>query len=254
MRLLNARSKKIQRLQNALKRESYPRLQMALLVSITGAIGFIASYALLSGGLSVMWIRYLAAFGIAYLVFLGLLWLWIHLSTKDHTGVDLFQLVPTSGSGDKSASVFYGKGGSFDGGGASGNFDNAAVPPSPISLDSDSGTIIGDTVGATFEAEELAIPLIAILFLIGLLLSSLWVIYTAPLLFAELLVDGVLAVNLYRRLRRPQSCHWLETAIKRTAIPFALTAVVLACTGAGLQHYVPEARTMAEALFQLRVH
>ena len=66
-----------------------------------------------------------------------------------------------------------------------------------------------------------------ILFVAALLLSSLWVVYSAPVLFAELLVDGVLAASLYRRLRGLESQHWLETALKRTVWPFVVTCLFL---------------------------
>jgi hypothetical protein len=71
----------------------------------------------------------------------------------------------------------------------------------------------------------------------------------APALFAELLFDGVLSVVLYRHLRGdPQ--HWLQTAVKRTALPFALTALFLALVGAGLSAYAPGARTLGDAIHQ----
>lgn len=74
------------------------------------------------------------------------------------------------------------------------------------------------------------------------------VVYSAPLLFAELLVDGVLTVGLYRRLRGMESQHWLETAIKRTAWPFAITAVLVFASGWGMQKYAPEAHTIGQVM------
>jgi hypothetical protein len=246
MRSLNLRSVYINRLREKLNREGYPRLQMALLVSITGVSGFIASYLLLQTGMSVMWTRYLAAFGVAYLIFLGLLWLWMRTSASDYA--DGPDFTPTSGWSAKADPIYCGKGGSFDGGGASGNFEIEGSS-NFAQLDSSGDTLIGDSVSAACEADEFAIPIVAILFLAGLILSSLWVVYAAPLLFAELLIDGALAASLYRRLRGLESRHWLETAVRRTAAPFLLTAIMLVCFGAGLQHHAPDAQTMAQALF-----
>jgi hypothetical protein len=47
--------------------------------------------------------------------------------------------------------------------------------------------------GGAFDADELAIPLIALVLAIGLALASLYVVYMAPVLFAERLFDGVLS-------------------------------------------------------------
>lgn len=240
------RSREIHKLRSKLEQHGYPRLQMALLVSITGASGFIASYVLLSNGLLTMWLRYLLAFGIAYLVFLGLLWLWLRTSASAYDGIESAIPVPDSiATPGTSHSAFSGQGGNFDGGGASGNFDSSLTASS---LDNSDNTIFKDAAGVAGDADELAIPIFALLFLAGLILSSLWVIYMAPLLFAELLLDGVLAASLYKRLRGLEPRHWLETALRRTALPFGITAIVLVCAGLGLQHYAPDAHTLSQAL------
>ena len=94
----------------------------------------------------------------------------------------------------------------------------------------------------------MAIPLLAIGLAIGLAFASLYVVYLAPALFAELLFDGVLSYTLYRRLRNTDSSHWLSTAFRRTVLPFALTAVFVALVGAGLAAYAPGAQTLGQAL------
>jgi hypothetical protein len=109
---------------------------------------------------------------------------------------------------------------------------------------------VGDALGAVAEAEELAVPLavvvVALAVVAALLLSSLLLVWSAPVLFAELLVDGVLAAGLYRRLRRAPGRHWLETALRRTWLPFLLTAVLAALAGWGLAVYAPGATTLGE--------
>jgi hypothetical protein len=81
-----------------------------------------------------------------------------------------------------------------------------------------------------------------------LALASLYVIYLAPTLFAELLFDGVLSYTLYRRLRKADSTHWLVTAISRTALPFAATAFFLMVIGAAMTSHAPGARSIGEFL------
>ena len=67
---------------------------MLLLVAITGVSGSVASYLLLlRAGLTEMWVRYLAAFAVTYLVFLVLLWLWMRTRAEDYADVSgLFAL------------------------------------------------------------------------------------------------------------------------------------------------------------------
>lgn len=226
----------VQRMRARLLREGFPRIQMFILVSLTGLAGFGASVAMLSGGVDSMALRYMLAMGIAYIVFLLLLWLWLHTSAADYLDV------PASGgsdAGSASGAQFSGGGGSFDGGGASGNVDFgtddsglAAFAEKPLEL-------IG-------EAEEAAIPLAVILLALGIALSSLFVIWSAPILFAEILVDALLAAGLYRRLRVMDPRHWMYTALKRTLVPFVLTTLVAGGAGWAMQAYAPDARSLGE--------
>lgn len=229
-----------------LLRESFPRVQMFILVTLTGLAGFAASAAMLVGGIETMALRYSLAMGIAYLVFLLLLWIWLRSSASDY-----LDLVPTDvgggtpdGASDLPAALrddFAGGGGSFDGGGASANVDFGA----------DGGaveTIVDKPLKAIGYADEGAIPLAVALLALGILLSSLFVVWTAPVLFAEILVDALLAAGLYRRLRGLERRHWMVAAVKRTVIPFVLTTVLVAGAGWGMQAYVPEARSIGEVL------
>jgi len=64
----------------------------------------------------------------------------------------------------------------------------------------------------------------------------------------------VLSASLYRRLRELQTRHWSESAVRRTALPFAITALSLAAMGYGLQVYAPQAHTIGEVLQHYRTH
>ena len=230
----------VARLRDRLERQGFPRLQMLLLVSLTGAAGFLASFTLLRLGLTEMWLRYLVAVSFAYLAFLGLLWVWLRTRSEDYDLLDIPDVSGASTGGGNGDDDFSGGEGEFGGGGASGSFDSPQ----------------GDTVGNAFEsvgdavsgADELALPLVVILFVGALLLSSLWIVYSAPILFAELLVDGVLAASLYRRLRGLESQHWLETALKRTVWPFVVTGLLVSAIGWGMQVYAPGAHSIGEVM------
>jgi len=98
------------------------------------------------------------------------------------------------------------------------------------------------------DADELAIPLLVIVFAAGLALASLYVVYVAPMLFAELLVDGALSYALYRRIKATDSPHWVESAVRRTALPFVLTAVFVSATGAAMAAYAPGAHSIGQVV------
>jgi hypothetical protein len=239
------RHKQIQKIRSDLERDSFPRLQMFLLVTLTGASGFVASYTFLHVGLVEMWLRYLASIGVAYLMFLVFLWLWLRTRAEDYSDIpDVSNAIPPGS--DSTGGYYSGKGGDFGGGGASGSFDGPTEDVSPMG---DAGGSVGDALGTVAEAEEFAIPLALLILIAAMFFSSLFMVYSAPTLFAELLVDGVLSASLYRRLRGIETRHWLETAIGRTAWPFILTAAIVSASGWGMTLYAPGAHSIGDVVF-----
>lgn len=243
-RLHLTRSHAILRIRRRLEQDGFPRIQMSLIVGLTGAAGLLFSFVLLQLGVTHMALRYPLALLLAYGVFLVLLWLWLRTKAEDYVDMpDLSGLVP-NGSGSCAPS-FEGGGGHFGGGGASGSFDGPAsfAPVEPDSSPlSEAASAVGD------GADELAIPLLVIAFALGLALASLYVVYAAPILFAELLVDGALSYALYRRIKAADSPHWLESAVRRTALPFVLTGVFVAATGAAMAAYAPGAQSIGQVM------
>lgn len=240
-----SRTKAIRRVEAHLKTSSFPRLQMMLLVAITGGIGLLSSYALLHAGLDSMTFRYPLALAIAYLFFLFLLWLWLRTQAKDYLDVpDLSGLSsPHSSTADNFASC---EGGDFGGGGATGSFDVASTD---ISEATDGPMkAVGDVAASVGEAEEFAIPLMVILLAIGLAIASLYVVYIAPILFAEVLVDGLLSYALFRHLRSEDRPLWLNSAVRHTWLPFTITAVFLMVVGMAMSIYAPEARSIGQVI------
>jgi hypothetical protein len=227
-----------------LLREGFPRIQMFILVTLTGFAGFGASAGLLAAGIDAMALRYMLAVGVAYIVFLLLLWLWLRTSAADY-----IDLPSSGGSGSDAAACrtsgssedFAGAGGGFDGGGASANVDFGAGDSSIQTLAEGPLEVIG-------QADEAAIPLAVLLLALGIVLSSLFVVWSAPILFAEILVDALLAAGLYRRLRILNPRHWMVAALRHTVIPFILTTLVLGGAGWGMQAYAPEARSLGDVL------
>jgi hypothetical protein len=233
---------------------------MTLIAALTGAFGLLSSFVMLRQGLDSMAMRYPLAVVLAYAMFLFLIWLWLRTHRDDYT--DVPDLSPSSGSGSGSCSssagdagvpIRSGGGGDFGGGGASARFDGGGGG-SPVADRPGLGSELGDAAGAMADADELAIPLLAIALAVGLAFASLYVIYIAPTLLAEVLVDGALSYVLYRHVRGDDPAHWLATAVRRTALPFLATAIFLALAGAGLSVYAPGARSIGEVVGSRSYH
>ncbi len=77
-------------------------------------------------------------------------------------------------------------------------------------------------------------------------------VYSAPVFLAELLVDGMLAATLYRRLRGVESRHWLETAVRRTLGPVIAVAALAAVSRWAMARYVPGAQSIGDVLFHAK--
>lgn len=260
-RRLPSRAQAVGRLRVWLLRHGYPRLEMLLIVMLTGGSGLVASFVLVHGGLLHMGWRYLAALATAYAMFMALLWLWLRWRADD-CGDPGLDLLPDALPGDHGGSCHpslelpeaaVGHGGEFGGGGASASFD--AAPGEAISDSGPVGELVEGASGV-LDADEAAIPLVVILALLAifaaLLAATVWMVWSAPLFFAELLLDGVLMGGLYRRLKRLESQHWVEVALRRTALPYAGVVVLVAGSGFLLQGLYPEAHTLGQVLAQAR--
>lgn len=233
-----------------LERDSFPRLHMAALMLLTTGVGWLASSVLLARGWEEMWVRYPVALGIAYCAFLLFLWLWLHRRDLDAPDV-LGDAVPSGHScGGGSSSGFHGGGGQSGGGGASGSWDSPSVGGTDGGVGSalaDSG--VGEAIGA---ADELAVPLVvlvaAVALVLGLAFASVYVVYTAPALLAEITVDAALSYTLVRRLKHGQQRAWLGTAIARTWWAAAATALFVGAIGAILAIWAPDTTSLAAAI------
>jgi hypothetical protein len=202
---------------------------------------------MLQAGLTAMGQRYFCAMVLAYAAFFLMLWLWLR------TRGDVPDFFPGGGN---SAGVpeFRGAGGAFDGGGASGDYevisgaaDLADGASSAVGVGDAAGGV-GEAAGAAGDAAAPLAVLAVVALAAGIVFSSVFVIYTAPVLFAELLVDGVLAAGLYRGLRGVDQRHWMESALRRTVVPFLLTTLFVTSVGWGMGRYAPEAHSVGDVL------
>jgi len=220
------RSYAIKRAEQYLLRKDVPRLQMLMIVTATGAAGFLFSFALLHLGVETMWIRYPVAVAMAYSVFLLLLRLWLAYQSAILAG---------------------------DRGGGGGVADLLDIPVDQIAdgllqLGTDQAGDIGSGAGIAdiFDLDEIVFLIVAVVAIIGALAASLYIVYMAPALFAEVLVDGFVVSCLYRRLRKGEPRHWIYGAVRRTWIPALVTVLLLGLAGYAMQTLAPTANSIGD--------
>jgi len=231
-------------------RRASPRLHMAVLVCVTALTGFATSYLLLHAGLTAMALRYPLALGVAYVVFLGLVRLWLRrfrlrsrggdggldLEVVDLPIRDLFTPDP------EPEPQYVRRGGSSSGqedAGASWGDDPTSFAPGDVASSPGGGSSGG---GWGLDLDDGALWFIPIA-VVGAIAFGVvaYVVMLAPTLFAELLLDVGLAAGLYRRLVRIERRSWLTTAIRSTMIPACFAAALLGAAGAFMQSVAPDA-------------
>ena len=269
-------ARRVERVRRLLVRRGRPRIEMSLILAATGAAGFVASFAMLHLGLSLMWLRYGLAVLFAYAVFLMLLRIWLYLHSREPKGDVsdyLLDLVPEDfrvpSHATEAAADTFGGGADFGGGGPGGTWDggvsagmqHVAAPcdtggASVGSVSSGGGGGGGSGGGALsgldiFDAdsEGCVFFLLALALVVAGTLAALYVVYAAPLLLAEILVEGVLLSGLYRGMKsaRRGGGDWLGAAVRRTWLAVLLTLVTFSAAGYFLQRAAPRARSIGEA-------
>ena len=242
--MYQTRERRIEIIKRRLLRKSMPRFQVSLILLLTGLAGFLASFSLLHLNVFRMWLRYPIAILIAYCVFLLLLrlWLWLHgrhlKADLDPSALDFIPSVQSRSGGN----FHFGGGGDFGGGGAGGSWGESVASSSAAS----SSSSASHGIGFDLDLEEGWLLVIALIALVGGLIASLYIVYIAPALLAEILVDGVLVVGLYRRVKRIEQRHWLRAAVRRTLFPALLVAMLFTAAGYAMQKAVPEAHSIGD--------
>ena len=246
------RERRIESLERRLLRNSYPRLHASLILLLTGLTGFLASFVLLQLGMVSMWLRYPIAILVAYCTFLLLLRVWLWLSRPsdwEEVVVDVvdttLEVTDSTGSVDSG----FGGAGDFGGGGAGGEWVQGNL--SVTSTETVSTFTATPSSGSTgwsfdFDLEDGWIIVVAIVALIGAAIATFYVVYIAPALLAEILLDGVLLAGLYKRVKTIEHRHWLRGALRRTVLPAILVAVFFSVAGFAMQAVSPGVRSVGE--------
>ena len=268
--------RRVERVRRLLLRRSLPRVLMSLILAATGAAGFVASFLMLHLGVSRMWLRYALAVLFAYAVFIVLLRVWLFLQGRDVRAGASGPELDTAATGTEivfdvagrplPAPDTFGGGGDFGGAGAGGSWgEGISDGLQNASTAYDAGGVAAGGGGGgrggggllsgldIFDAdsEGCVFFLLALALIVAGVCASLYVVYAAPLLLAEILVEGVLLSGLYRGMKRARrgggGGDWLGATLRRTWLPVLLTLLTFAAAGYLLQRAAPRARSIGEA-------
>lgn len=237
------------RLRRALLRRGLPRLQMSLIVVATGLLGFGASVGLLAAGMVSMPLRYGLSVAIAYAVFLLLVRLWAAYQRRsfvdDLPDVDIpVPDIALGGGRDDAVDEPAFGGGEFGGGGAGRRWEVDLASGDPeVSVLSSSGSSESLSDVDLDEGWVIVVPIVLAL---GTLVAAVYVIYIAPALLAEVLLDVLLLSGLYRGLRGLERRHWLSSIFRRTWLPVCGVLVLSVALGYGVQQMRPNADSIGD--------
>jgi hypothetical protein len=232
---VRTRGEWLARIEKAVRKDS-PRLLMTAIVAATGAAGVLGSVLLHRGGMFSMWLRYGLSVVFAYVSFMFFIWLWIVLKRRrqfadpgdwrdaedDLDDLEVAsELVSNGPAGAPSVDPPMARG---------------------YGAHTDSG-VAGDVAGG-LDLDDGIVAVAVVAALAAAVAASLYVVIVAPQFVAELLLDGVFAAGLYRRLRAVDRRHWLDSALSRTWLPALLVAAFFMIAGAVCQWYAPEASSL----------
>ncbi len=238
----------VQELHDRLDREGFPRLTVALIVSLAGAAAFLASFLLLAAGVDSMGLRYAAAAAAGYLAFILLIGGWVALRrgwhADDATPLDVLDAsLDLTTRGGRSASSRTFAGGRSGGAGSGGDWDPVeAVHPG--SRPFAGGTGAADGLAGGIDLDELWWVAAAAALALAALVAIGFVVYSAPLLLAEVALDAAIFAPVYRRLRREEAGSWAGAVLRKTGVPALVVVVFVSGAGFALQAAVPEARSI----------
>lgn len=206
-----AKTNVLKRTEVWLRMKSYPRFHMLLIVSLTGMFGFLSSFFMQKMGVSSMSLRYPLAVSMSYLIFLGLLRLWLYCHSNNIEFTDAADITNLRIGSD------------------------FTVPSGDGSL--------GDALGA-LDSDDFFLVIIAIVVICAGFLVCMYIVWTGPALLAEVLVDGFVMARIYKRMKFTDQALWLSGALRRTWFPAVLLAVFFAIAGFAMQKLVPDAKNI----------
>jgi len=199
----------------------WPRLMMSGIMLCTWAVGFLASYVLLHCHIYRMWVRYPLSVLVAWVAFLFFTRLWAEFErTYFSEAEDISRLLEGRDPVEVRQRVKERDWSFLD-----------WLDLSDLDLD-----------------PEGCLGVIAFILLGALIIAALGAIITiitaAPMLISEIFLDAILVSALYKRVRSLDQRWWISGAVRQTAKPVLLSALLLLIVGVVFHYYAPEARSI----------
>lgn len=200
-------------------------------------------------------LRYLVSLGVGYFTYLLTVRVWAaallrreHAEVPDLSGLD----VPNFHSGCDRPGLpeFHsGGGGDFGGGGASGDFSDGAVGAADGLGDLAGGAL--EVAAGSDEAAIVVVPVVAV-FLMGCALflgaGSLVLLYFGWEVLLAVAVELAFSYATARTAVRVSREGWASAAVRLTWKPLAGAVVCAVALGAAIDHFLPAAQSLPQAL------
>ena len=252
-------------LRRRLQKRHWLRLHAVLTGGISLGVMSLLSLALLHAGVHSMALRYGVALASGYLLYLLLVRLWVDcMLRRDWNPGDVPADIPGSSGGtaspDATASLESGQGGSYGGGGATGDWGG-----DPAQL-LDSGTALGEVASSASSGIDIpdiggldeGVVIVPVLLVFAALLiavtgagSLLWLVFGAEL-FLTVAVEVAFALLMARTLYVVEREGWLQAALRISWKPVLGALVTAVLLGAVADWCFPQADTLVQVLRTLR--
>jgi hypothetical protein len=235
-----------------------------LIVTVSTATAFLTSVLLLLFGIHSMAIRYGTAAIAGYAAFVLLLRAWVRWKWSrvklNADGSDLVDVaanaidVPLDLPLPRGAGRFGGGGGRSGGGGASGMWGSTAqTAASPAKSSAGStGSGQGGGWGLDFDADDLFWVIVAVVAAFAGIVAVGYVIWIAPTLLAEAIVNGAIAGQVYRGMRKHEDDFWTSQIFRRTIVSGVVVVLCAVAAGYAFNRIAPEARSIGAVWAQLQ--
>ena len=250
-----SRTQLVARARERMARTGAPRVLLSLIMIFAACAAFVASIVTLRLGLDSMMLRYPLAVIVGYVTFLVFIrgWIaWHRRGRGSESGSTVGDLVNSIDVGDLSLPSRSAAQPSFFAGGRSGGGGGGNSWSGLVSSSRSSGSGSSGGSGLSLDVDEMWPVVLALACALGGLLAIFYVIYTAPVLLAEVALDAAIVSTLYQRLAKHEMSHWAVTVVRRTWLP-ALALVVLAAVGGwALQIAAPESRSIGGVIREIR--
>jgi cytochrome b subunit of formate dehydrogenase len=234
----------VDRMRARLESGYWPRVHCMFIVGLSTAAAFLTSFVLMFAHVRWMAVRYGVAAIAGYATFLCLLSAWVRWrwsrAQLNASGDDIMDVgnnldipVPSfSGSGG-SGPGFVGGGGRSGGGGASGSWG------SPVSSSGGGGGKGGG--GLDLDGDDLFWLIVVVVAAFGGAIAIGYVIYIAPTLLAEAIVNGAVAGKVYHGMQKQDHEFWTEEIFTRTILSGVVVIVCATVAGYAFNKIAPEA-------------